>query len=236
MKAQQKNTATVHLWVGRCDIEPSRVDELLSLLTQKEVLRAGRFHFMRDYTRYVYSHAMLRQVLGEYVGQAPQEVAIKEASGGKPYLQHERGVFFNLSHSDELFAIGVAHGHEIGIDIEKCKALKDMELIARRIMTRGEYGLFRGCDGRARLDFFYRCWVRKEAVVKAWGSGIESDFETISVADTCDQNHFEVLSDHRNGPPGIWTGKDLCVGEGFAGAVCVEGDGIQVRMMGADCC
>jgi 4'-phosphopantetheinyl transferase len=80
---------------------------------------------------------------------------------------------FNLAHSGSLAVYGFARGCEIGIDVEECRPLRDLESIARNCFSESETSHLLCLDvAEDRLQAFYRCWTRKEAYVKAVGEGL----------------------------------------------------------------
>ena len=81
---------------------------------------------------------------------------------GKPYL--EGGPYFSISHCKAGIAVAV-DDQPIGIDIETIRHAKE-DLIERTMNEQERVGM----DDRK----FTRLWTRKEAVVKAEGTGIYS--------------------------------------------------------------
>ena len=86
---------------------------------------------------------------------------------GKPYLKN--GPYFNISHCKAGIAVAV-DDQPIGIDIESIRHAES-DLIERTMNAEEQKTI------RSDRDFT-RLWTRKEAVVKAEGTGIES-FEQI---------------------------------------------------------
>ncbi len=91
---------------------------------------------------------------------------------GKPDFA-DGSLHFNLSHSGQYVCCVLAE-HEIGIDIQYMRPLKNMRL-AERFFSDREKELLRLCGNeREREELFYRIWVRKEAYAKLTGQGIVS--------------------------------------------------------------
>jgi 4'-phosphopantetheinyl transferase len=224
-------SSEVHLWIESSENAFFTRNALNELLAPDDWARAGRFHDRRDAMRYVCAHAMLRMVLSAYTGHAPQKVRFSVARNGKPCLVDGGDIYFNMSHSSDIFVIAVASGREVGVDIETLNRTDDMEQIAGRIMTPAEYRFFAACDDQDRTAYFYRCWVRKEAVVKAWGTGISDSLNTFAVFDNDVSETFRLVRNTVMGNPDMWTGMDFSPGESAAGAVCVDGFEVQITMM-----
>jgi len=144
------------------------------LLDQNEQARAERFRFDKDRGRYIAAHVSLRLSLAERVGQAPEEIEFAIGRHGKPELAADCDWVFNLSHSGNIGLIAVAprklYG-AIGVDVEMIGAIDDLPSLARDNFTDEEFNaLIKSRDGDA-LRLFLRCWTRKEACLKALGSG-----------------------------------------------------------------
>jgi 4'-phosphopantetheinyl transferase len=98
--------------------DPSRAT-LQALLSPDEVERASRFIFERDRRRYVAARGQLRQLLGGYIGVAPEALSFAYGQYGKPRLADpSASVEFNLAHSAALAVVAVAHGAIVGVDVE----------------------------------------------------------------------------------------------------------------------
>lgn len=84
----------------------------------------------------------------------------KPALKGRP-----AGPFFNLSHSKGALALIVSPAREVGIDLERIRAVSDS--LARGTMHEDERAAI-----REDADFF-RLWTAKEAYMKLVGSGLK---------------------------------------------------------------
>lgn len=100
---------------------------------------------------------------------------IKYGKNGKPYLSESR-VCFNISHSGEYVVCAISDEVEIlGVDIEKHKTINIFDFY--NIWTKEEWKLIQEED----ISTFYKFWTRKEAVIKAEGTGLELPLKEISV-------------------------------------------------------
>jgi 4'-phosphopantetheinyl transferase len=162
------------LWVIDLAAEPSMQEE--ACLSEAELDRARRFAFARDRRRFVVARAALRTLLADYTGEAPERLRIVAGREGKPRLEGSHKLAFNLSHSEDRACIVVASGQaaqeEIGVDIEVLHPIDDMKALARFVFTPTECMDLERVDP-TRLDAaFLRIWTRKEACLKAIGSGL----------------------------------------------------------------
>ena len=153
-----------------------------ALLDDQERERAARFAFERDRHRYVRAHVALRQLLGVRTGRAPDTLRFEAGAFGKPRLRDEARCSFSLSHSGDQALVALADGGEIGVDLERTSgALRDLDALARQCLGEREQFHFDATPEAERELAFLRAWTRKEACLKALGTGLQvapSSFET----------------------------------------------------------
>jgi 4'-phosphopantetheinyl transferase len=190
----------------------------LAILSAGERARAERLaaeHLTRRWSR---ARAALRGVLAAYAGADPAVVRIERAPcvrcggpHGKPFLAAPEAagwLRFNLSHSGDLALVAVAHGREVGVDVEEMRPGRPLARIAERGFTAAEHAGLRSLPEDERDRAFYRLWARKEAYLKATGEGLAGWSAPRGELD-------------REG----WDLEDLEVGGGYAAAVAVAPPG-----------
>lgn len=160
----------IGLWLVDLDGSPGLWDE--PLLSDQERDRAHRFRFEVHARRYKASHAALRLILGQATGLDPATLEFTEGVHGKPRLVNRQDLHFNMSHSGGWALVGLCHSAPIGIDIELITPMDDAAALARRNFSANEFAEFQGTPSDQRLNAFFRCWTRKEACLKALGSGL----------------------------------------------------------------
>jgi 4'-phosphopantetheinyl transferase len=151
--------------------------------------------------------------------------AMRRGEFGKPLLPAPFDhVGFNPSDSGGWFLIGLAHGAQIGVDLELRRPRPTALAIARRHFPAAEVDWL---AGQADLDHaFLRLWTLKEALFKAIGRGLG-----YGLGNAC----FQPGPDGRlrlaglagpAGPAGRWHGQELALGPQLVGAlvasVCVR--------------
>jgi len=141
-------------------------------LSMQERERAARFVFEDDRRRYRLSHVALRVRLGGYLGSAPESLRFVAGPGGKPIIADHAQCAFNLSHSGDVAAIAIAPRGDIGIDIECARAVADAQAIVERHFAPAERQAWHALAPAQRDAAFLRGWTRKEACIKALGSGL----------------------------------------------------------------
>jgi 4'-phosphopantetheinyl transferase len=127
-------------------------------------------------------------------------------------------VEFNLSHSEDVAAIAVAPHSPVGVDVEHLRAMPDLEGLASRFFTTAEATALGTAIPAARLRAFYRCWTRKEACIKAWGTSLSIGLNTFDVHADSVAPVTVTRSGHRE-----LTVLDLPSPPGFSTAVAVDG-------------
>jgi 4'-phosphopantetheinyl transferase len=158
-------------WLPLCP-GPATIPDPEQVLSAEERRRAARFRFPEHATRFLVCHAALRRILGQYLGQPPESLEFVAPESGKPRLAGDSTLSFNLSHSRDAALIAVAPGLEVGVDVEAIRPDFAVDDVARLFTSHERELLGRMDTPGARALMFYRLWTRKEAVLKAEGSGL----------------------------------------------------------------
>lgn len=163
-----------------------------NVLTELDNARGKEFVFERDRNRFLRARHCVRSLLGAYLLMNPQEVPIAIGKHGKPFVYSHYKMEFNLSHSGDagVFAIGRVAGdadHDdclnsaIGIDIEVIRRPSDIRLLADSVFSATELREFAALADDALSLPFFTCWTRKEAYLKAIGTGLMSEPRSVTV-------------------------------------------------------
>jgi 4'-phosphopantetheinyl transferase len=212
----------VHVWLVR--LEQNTSSRGWVHLVDEERTRAGRFRMEKDRARFVQSHGALREILGAMLGIPPRLLGFAADEGGKPRLvQPTSGPSFNLSHSGDLALIAVARGIEVGVDVEHVRPGASLESVAERIFGPSEREALDVLDPALRQRVFFDGWARKEALLKAMGTGIAAPLDALEVSLARDDQ--DALRSIRGNvdEAGTWRLRSLDVGAGYAAAVAGKG-------------
>jgi 4'-phosphopantetheinyl transferase len=160
-----------HVWLANLD--KINAAKLLQILSHDERARAERFRFEQDKKRFIAARGFLRIILGRYLKTSPQQIRFEYKKYGKPSIAGETQleIKFNLSHSDNLGLYAFTRKQEIGIDLESLKSDFIEEGIVLQCLTPQEKNCFQTLNENERESFFFDCWTRKEAYLKASGDG-----------------------------------------------------------------
>ena len=176
------NTARVDLWLWPLTEQSGAEADHWRVLTADERARADRFVFPKHRLRYIHGRGRLREILGAYTGIAPQDIRFALSAYDKPSLANAEApkLFFNLSHSQGLAALGISADVEMGVDVEWIRLLK--EDIAGNYFSARECAVLRALPEAAQPRAFFECWTRKEAYIKASGEGLSIPLDSFDVA------------------------------------------------------
>lgn len=152
------------------------VTMLADRLTPDERARADRFRLDADRANYATARALVRALL------RPGEPSVPFAAGaaGKPFLPGAAA--FNISHSRDLVALAIAPtpGAAIGVDLERNGRDWPVDDLIDRVCHPRERAHLALLTGDVRRGAFLTCWTRKEAALKAVGSGLVDDLPAIN--------------------------------------------------------
>jgi 4'-phosphopantetheinyl transferase len=225
--------AEIHLW--RVVVSSSAASDAAAAaaLSEDERMRASRFHFEADRSRFVASHAALRGILASYLDATPASLAFGTGAHGKPFLDapaHGRSLRFSLSHSGDLALVAVSLGRDLGVDVEQVRPRVDLEGFAARYFSPRERDALARIPPGDRLRAFLEIWTLKEAYLKACGDGLVRALDAFDV--TIGDAHSGLLAVRdRPGDAARWALQRIEVGEDFAAALAVEGQGWQLRQL-----
>jgi len=149
----------------------------LSLLTSAEKSVAARFRFEADKNRFAIGRQAVRFLSSEYLKLKPLDIGIDSYEGNKPVIGNPScNLHFNISHSGEWVLIGFAN-HSLGIDIEEVNQDFHYEDLLDEHFSEMERSFINNAEVPA-LAFYY-LWTRKEALTKAWGTGLQENLKKV---------------------------------------------------------
>lgn len=156
------------------------VNELYLFLNKEETDRAQKYYKIEDRNRYIICRALLKFVLSMYIEMDVKQIKFDYNTNKKPYLSLHPELFFNISHSNDFGLIAVSN-RPIGIDIEYMEDNNDLIHSLNHIYNEKEIVFIENAFNKKQA--FYSLWTRKEAFVKAIGTGIDEDFSKIPSID-----------------------------------------------------
>ena len=174
----------IHVWSASLEMAHQEIDELFTILSSDEKMRAGRFYFERDRKRFIAGRGQLRIIIGGYLGMDPSQIEFAYREAGKPVLKSElqdKPLEFNLSHSNDLALCIFSCNCEVGIDVEYIHSMPDMDDFAEKFFSARETELINSLRGKEKDAAFFKFWTCKEALLKANGSGLTTPLSHMEI-------------------------------------------------------
>ncbi|TAE56218.1 MAG: 4'-phosphopantetheinyl transferase superfamily protein [Nostocales cyanobacterium] len=209
----------VHIWKINLKQSEAQVRTFQETLSSDEIARAKRFYFPEHQQRFIIGRGSLRMILGSYLNIEPQKIEFDYHERGKPFLAakfQDSGLFFNLSHSQDLGLLGVSYQRLIGVDLEYMRPMSDLENLAQRFFLPAEYEIIKSLNSDEKQKVFFRYWTCKEAYLKATGDGLVK-LENIGIDLKINQAAQLLFT-------GNWQLQELTPADNFAAAVVVAND------------
>ena len=163
---------------------PCHEERAWAWLDDEERRRCERFLRSGPRRRFTLCRAALREVLCSRLGCDNRELSFGFSEYGKPFalVRGERApISFNVSHSGSHGLIAVAGRARVGIDVEERRSRDDLDDLAETVFGPEERTLIAELEGEAKLHAFYDFWTIKEALAKALGTGLYTDFSQFQV-------------------------------------------------------
>lgn len=214
----------VRVWHVGLDGAPETVEALRRWLSPDERERATRFRLDFLQRRFVMARGRLRQLLGQVLNRPPAALQFTYGPKGKPALAEPAGpIEFNLSHSHECAVVAVTAGRQIGVDIEWLdRRLTTFRELAQRYFAPEENAALERLPPSEQWPAFFRCWTRKEAMLKATGTGLTFPLNRLVVTLSATDCRLESY----DGDPfaaAAWTLSSLAPPSGYVAALALEG-------------
>lgn len=225
----------IHIWRANLDLPITRIKKYHQMLSNDEGVRAERFRFEQDRHRFIVRRGKLRAILGRYLGIAPNRLQFCCREYGKLALVDGIGngsIRFSVSHSDGLALYGFARGHEIGVDVERIRDISEMEEIIEAFFSTNEKALFHGLPEREKRKAFFNGWTRKEAFIKAFGTGLSYPLDSFDVGLASDGADKLRTFDAERREVCDWTIHALTPGHDYMGAFAINRKDFTLRCFG----
>lgn len=182
--------ARVDLWEVALDALPvtdATFNGALGMLSSRERERAGRLRRPADRRHAVLRWALLRHLLGGYLGEPGASVALITSPAGKPSLARDSALQFNLSHRGGLVLYAFTWGRPVGVDLEQARPVAEADEIVASLCAPEEARRYAALPARLRPHAFLHLWTCKEAYVKGTGEGLALGLDRFVVGGSDDR-------------------------------------------------
>jgi 4'-phosphopantetheinyl transferase len=156
---------------------------LAALLDDAEQEQAVRFSFEEDRCSYIAAHALLRSSLSELAPRASTLWRFTRNACGKPSPVLEPGepdLRVNLSHTRGLVAVAIAHGRDVGVDVEWMARDNLTRNLALEVFAPTECEAVAVCPEKDLRETLFAFWTLKEAYIKARGGGLSIPLDSFA--------------------------------------------------------
>lgn len=166
----------VQLWF--VSLDPYAESMRLGSLPRGDLQRAARMATERHARRFLACRHVLYRVLADALGRSPEDIVLTADAFGKLDFVGST-LQFNLSRSGGQALIGLSRGTAIGVDIEHIRNLNYIAEIVDRHFTSVERAEWSHVTAASRTHAFLECWTRKEACIKALGTGVSIPLSSV---------------------------------------------------------
>ena len=237
----------VHVW--RTTIEPARPTwRHAATLSADEHARAAQAFISSAIGKATRLRGTLHRLLASYVGMAAADLKFNYGPRGKPELDatsQDPAIQFNVSHRGALALYAFVLDRAVGIDIEYLREVPEALAIARNHFTATETRLLehaamigefvsderpgeRAAIERRGRECFFRLWTRKEAVIKAVGTGLSMPLDEFDVSsEAVDEGPWRTI--HVPRADTVWAVRDLPIADNHRAAICLAGGPAEIQ-------
>ena len=124
------------------------------------------------------SQGFAKEKISEEYNIPKENIIFSVTDRGKPFCKSHPHIYFSLSHSSNFVALAISD-KDIGIDIEKLRSAK-AELVNRVCSSNEIDTIFSNENPDIK---FTEIWTKKEAYLKALGTGIDRELSSIDTTD-----------------------------------------------------
>jgi len=154
------------------------LDTLLKYLPEAGRMRVRDRQNNTSKLHTVAGELLARYSVGQYLGNADQEIELVFGEKGKPHIANLSNIHFNISHSGNYVVCAVAPA-ELGIDVER---VRNVNLrIAERFFSQPEIDDLMALDEDKRMPYFITLWTIKESYLKAIGRGLTQHLNSFTI-------------------------------------------------------
>ncbi|MBQ9453265.1 MAG: 4'-phosphopantetheinyl transferase superfamily protein [Desulfovibrio sp.] len=153
----------------RVTVDAAWLEACRPLVAAEELREAQRYAHLKDAITFLTGRVLVRQALRATFG-SDNVGPFARGLMGKPYCPTCEA-HFSISHSQNMVWVAVCRDAPCGIDVEAKLPLSQLLEISSCLHPREQTAIL-SLSERAREQAFYRCWTRKEAVLKALGHGL----------------------------------------------------------------
>lgn len=211
---------TVQVWVLHDALVEPVCAALGHTLSQDERQRVRAFKQDRQRNRFIARRAILRWLTGRYLSCKSESLRFSATPLGKPLLQWPIAprLAFSVSQTDAMALLAFAWGCRLGVDVEQWLDSVDAAGVGQDIFFSDEKKTVDAGQADSAAAFF-RIWTRKEALLKALGTGLSGHPKTYTTEGDGENGASRWRASHCDVPIAGWTFLDFFLGRNVSGKV-----------------
>jgi 4'-phosphopantetheinyl transferase len=217
---QQRGGVRLHVTVDWS--EPVDSPKVVDHLDDVEMVRWSKYQKSADRSRYATARWLLKRRIAEITGSRRVRIDFTcphcGRSHGAPRLPANPDLHLSVSHSGNRVAVAVSTV-PVGIDLEPMHPLENTA-IETLVLSASEQSALASMSEGDRPLALLKTWVRKEALLKAAGIGLNYPMTMVTLAD-CGHGP-EVVEWALDGHPWL---TDLSLGTGYVCSLAAITDG-----------
>ncbi len=197
----------VHVWCVPLEAPAGEIEAWSQTLSPDERQRAARFRFDRHRMRFVVRHGVLRAILARYLEVPAERLEFSVGQHGKPMLKQTgrcEAIHFNSSHSGNLALIALSVDRPLGVDVERIRPLTDLQAMLKRCFSPEDQATIRALPPAQQWLGFFNGFSRKEALLKALGTGLSVPLDRVGVSLLPDEPARVLSIDMAGQQPDAW--------------------------------
>ena len=209
----------VEVWICGLEGAADLAGRYLPFLSADEVERAGRFKFDHLREAYILGRGVTRSILARRMDADPRGICFEYSSYGKPSVVGVQEWHFNVSHSGSLLVCALTDAGPIGVDVERVRPMPDAAAIAERFFSATEAQRVLAAPAETIPALFFETWTRKEAFLKATGTGLSRGLHGFTVSTGPGVSpRLEQIEDPDD-DPAQWSLRAFVPAESYVGAI-----------------
>lgn len=164
-------------WLDISEFPTNDISFYYQVLDMDEKKRFKTFKSIERKKEFLIGRFLLKVLLARWLRVPIKKVSLEKGEFGKLHLKSNKLIHFNLTHSENIIACAISSSI-VGID---CEVINSKFLhLATEVFSIQEIEYFNKFTTH-REEVFFEIWTRKEAYLKALGTGIHDDLKAVSV-------------------------------------------------------
>jgi 4'-phosphopantetheinyl transferase len=197
------------------DMSPAQYEQFSKFISIEKREKINRFLNRADAYRSLFGELLVRSAICEMNKIQNKEIIFNTNAYGKPYLENNLDLSFNISHSGE-WVVSIVSKIPVGIDIERIRPL-DLN-VAKQFFSIKEYTDLVSKNSEEHLNYFYDLWTLKESYIKALGKGLSIPLDSFEIRK---QNQEKIVGSYCENL-GEWFFKQYSIDPEYKLSVCAK--------------